>query len=136
LSEIAFGILQILEALLPASALAFLPSCRTSRIPVSEASGVFIRIKQELSGLPIALNSIVLSHRNHCRFQQMLTSATLAAGAVNPFDRGEDLARSFVVTHGVNIAALTGIQAAQGEIVVVGAEPGGKVRAIDRISAP
>jgi hypothetical protein len=39
------------------------------------------------------------------------------------------------VTHGVNIEALTGIKPDQGEVLVVKAEVGGKVREVGRIAA-
>jgi phosphohistidine phosphatase SixA len=70
-------------------------------------------------------NAVVLQSR----------SASLAAGARQIIGAWKGPGTLLVVTHGVNIAALTGVQPAQGEVVVVKAEPGGKLRAIDRIPA-
>jgi broad specificity phosphatase PhoE len=57
----------------------------------------------------------------------------LASGARQVIEAWKGPGALLVVTHGANISALTGVQPAQGEIVVVKAEPGGRIRAIDRI---
>jgi phosphohistidine phosphatase SixA len=62
-------------------------------------------------------------------------SAALTSGARQIIRRWKGPGALLVVTHGVNIEALTGVNPAQGEIVVVKAEPGGRIRAIGRISA-
>jgi phosphohistidine phosphatase SixA len=63
-------------------------------------------------------------------------SAALASGARQIIGSWRGPGALLVVTHGVNIAALTGVRPAQGEMVIVKAEPGGKVRSIARIPAP
>jgi len=63
-------------------------------------------------------------------------SAALASGARQTIGAWRGPGALLVVTHGVNIAALTGVRPAQGEMVIVKAEPGGRVLPIARIPAP
>jgi len=61
--------------------------------------------------------------------------ADLASGARQVIEAWKGPGALLVVTHGANISALTGVQPAQGDIVVVKAERRGRIRAIDRIPA-
>ena len=61
--------------------------------------------------------------------------AAFTAEARNVIRRWKGPGALFIVTHGVNIEALTGIKPDQGEVLVVKAEVGGKVREVGRIAA-